>query len=176
MEIKKVCVGSKNPSKVESVSRVIKKLYPDALVLGIDSPSGVSSQPLCDEEGIMGATNRAKYAIEQGCGDLGVGIEGIVEDNSSGTFLRTWIVTIDRLENSGIGDGGSLLLPSKVAQKVKNGVELGKVMDILIGCSETSKGPGAYGIFTNNMVTRSDALERGVIFSLAPFINPKYYR
>lgn len=52
----KIYVGSKNPTKVDSVKRV----FPEAEVVGMEVESKVAAQPFSDEETLEGAVNRAR--------------------------------------------------------------------------------------------------------------------
>ena len=73
--MKLISVGSKNPVKVNAVANVVKRIWPDAEVIGVDVPSGISEQPRTDEEAISGAENRAIAAMKQANVDLSRGAE-----------------------------------------------------------------------------------------------------
>ena len=77
----KIIIGSKNPAKITAVKNVF--LMKGEFV-SLDIPSGVSEQPFSDEETIKGAINRAVGALKQGNGDIGIGLEGGVQETSYG--------------------------------------------------------------------------------------------
>ncbi|MED4360709.1 DUF84 family protein, partial [Geobacillus stearothermophilus] len=58
--MKTVAVGTKNEAKVAAVRAVFAA--PSWRLVPLDVPSGVSVQPLSDEETRLGAMNRAKRA------------------------------------------------------------------------------------------------------------------
>ncbi len=173
-KIMKISVGSKNPVKIKAVENVAKKIWSDVEVFGVSVDSGVSDQPKSREEAIYGATNRAKMALEREDSDIGIGPEGSIEESEFGMFLSGWVVAINKEGEIGIGGGGNLLLPEKVALELRKGKELGQVMDELLSESNTKQKQGAVGTFTNNLISRTESFERSIIFALARFINPHY--
>jgi inosine/xanthosine triphosphatase len=71
----RIVVGSKNEAKVGAVTEVFLE-YPhlkDAVVVGLEAPSGVTDQPLSLAEVVEGARNRARLVF-QDC-EYSVGIE-----------------------------------------------------------------------------------------------------
>jgi len=174
--MKKVVVGSDNPAKVAAVEKVIKKIWPQAKIISLKVSSGVKPQPLSDKEAIQGAKNRAKKALEKTQADLAFGLEGCTVEIQDKMFVTGWVAVINKKGQVGLGSSGRLLLPPTVAQSIKKGQELGPVMDQFIGQKDTRKKQGAAGILTNNLINRTFAFETGLIFSLAPFLNPGFYR
>lgn len=174
--MKIISVGSKNPIKIKAVENVVKKLWPEMNILSWDAPSLVSEQPVTDEEAILGATNRAKFALRESGADMAVGLEGCTIDTKYGMFVSHWVVVMDKNGNTGIGAGGKVLLPEKVALEIRKGRELGPVMDDFIGEKNTKQKQGAAGILTGGLIKRTDALEKTLIYALSKFINPHYYK
>ena len=172
----KISVGSKNPVKITAVENAVKKIWAGVEIIGIEVNSGVNNQPKSNEEAIQGAANRAKLSLQQTGADIGMGLEGCVYDSEFGMFLSGWVVAINKNGEIGIGGGGGLLLPEKIASEIRNGKELGPVMDKFIGDHNTKQKQGTVGVLTNNLVSRTDAFEKSVIFALARFINPHYYQ
>lgn len=171
-----VVVGTTNPAKLAAVRSAVQRIWPNATVTGIHVDSGVRAQPLSDEEAILGATNRARLALQTGGADLGVGVEGNTVELAPGMFSTAWVVVVDADGAHGLGSSGRFLLPEPVAQAVRQGGELGPLMDEFTGEQNTKHKQGAVGILTNNLITRTAALETAVIFALTRFINPGYYR
>lgn len=171
----KIAVGTKNPVKIAAVEAVIERIWPGADVVSIDVPSGVSIQPMSDEEAIVGATNRAKLSLEKMDADYGIGLEGCGIDTKHGMFLSGWVVVIDRNGKIGTGSGGRILLPQKIAAEVRRGRELGPVMDEFSGGHNTKQKEGAVGILTNGLVMRKDAFEGSLVYALARFLNEGWY-
>ncbi|MDD4467266.1 MAG: inosine/xanthosine triphosphatase [Candidatus Pacebacteria bacterium] len=172
----KIVVGSKNPVKLNAVKNAVKRIWPGSEILGVKTNSGVSNQPMTKKEAIKGALNRAKQSLENSNADMGVGLEGFVYQGDFGMFLSGWAVVVDRKGKIGIGGGGDVLLPEKVASEIRKGKELGFVMDKFIGEHNTKEKQGTVGILTNNLVSRTNSLKIATIFAFSRFINPDYYK
>lgn len=173
--MKKVAVGSENPIKVAAVKKVCQKIWPQVKIINLEVSSGVRIQPLSDEEAIQGAQNRARRVLKTTHADLGFGLEGNVTQMSVGMFVTGWAAVIDPRGRCGLGSSGRLLLPKKIAQEIKNGGELGPILDQFLGSNNLKQKTGAAGIFTGNLITRQLAFETAIIFSLAPFLKPRFY-
>ena len=176
VNVKRVIVGSTNPVKVAAVRAVFTRAELSAQIDGLAVPSGVSDQPVGDEETILGATQRARAVLAETDADLGVGIEGgVVEENG---HLRTcaWAAVVARDGRVGVGGSLAMALPDRVAALVRNGVELGHAMDRITGGHDTKHGAGAVGILTSGLVDRQRAYEALVTYALAPFLTPDLYR
>lgn len=173
--MRKISIGSKNPVKIAAVEGAVKKIWPDVEIIAVEVSHGTNEQPTSDDEAIEGATNRAKLSLQKTDADFGIGLEGCTTDTKYGMFLSGWVVAIDKNGKIGIGCGGKLLLPEKVASEIRKGKELGPVMDEFIGDHNTKQRQGAVGILTNNLISRTASFEKSVIYALTKFINPNYY-
>jgi inosine/xanthosine triphosphatase len=173
--MRRISVGSQNPVKIQAVTSAVNKIWDNTEVIAVKCPSGVSIQPTSDDEAIKGAVTRAHLSLQKTGADVGIGLEGSINDTGYGMFVTGWVAAVDKAGTMGIGGGGKLLLPEDVAAKVRTGKELGPVMDEFVGEYNTKQKQGAVGIFTGNLVTRADAFERAVIYALTRFINPGYY-
>jgi inosine/xanthosine triphosphatase len=174
LQITAVSVGSLNPVKVAAVANVVRRLWPSATVAGIAAPSGVAVQPLTDEEAISGALNRARVALAANEAQLGVGLEGNTVESAYGMFTTGWAAVVDQRGVVGLGSSGRLPLPEPVALAVRQGRELGLVMDELVGEVNTKQRQGAVGILTHGLISREGALEIAVLYALARFLHPLY--
>ncbi len=150
----KIIIGSKNPAKISAV----KNSFAQAAIefVSLDISSGVKDQPFSDEETIRGAINRAIGALNQGDGDIGIGLEGGVHETSHGLLLCNWGALSVKNREPFIAGGARFLLPEEVATKLRAGEELGPVMDDYAKMKNVRKHEGAVGIFTNGMVNRVD--------------------
>ena len=75
----KIIVASKNPVKIESTRSAFTKMFPDQVfeIEGMSVESGVSNQPMGEEETLLGATNRVNKVFRLSPeADYWVGIEG----------------------------------------------------------------------------------------------------
>jgi len=172
----KIAVGSANPVKVGAVISVVERAWPKAEVFSVGVDPGVSAMPLSDQECIDGARNRANQAIRRPGVDLGIGLEGGVNQDPDGLMLLGWVVAIGRNGLEGIGGGARLPLPDHIARRVLSGEELGPVMDELLGQTNVKQQGGAVGALTNGLVLRMETFAVAVAYALAPFVSPQLYR
>lgn len=169
-------VGSTNPVKIQCVTAAISQFWPDALARGVSTDSGVSQQPMSDDEMFTGARNRARQALEQIAeAAFGVGIEGGVLDTAEGMWAYAWVVMVDRGGRIGTGQTGRFLLPAGVAQLVRSGLELGAADDRFFGRENSKQKEGAIGLLSNGKLDRVQLYQQGVTFALLRFVNPEFY-
>lgn len=150
----KIIIGSKNPAKITAV----KNAFPESEIelISLDIPSGVNEQPFSDEETINGAMNRAVEALRQGKGDVGIGLEGGVQETRLGLLICNWGALATKDMEPIIAGGARFLLPEDVALRLRAGEELGPVMDDYAKRQNVRKQEGAVGIFTNGLINRVD--------------------
>ncbi len=171
-----IVVGSRNPVKLAAVRNVASQLWPEVTVIDIEVDPGIAVQPLSDEESIRGATNRAQLALAATTADLAVGLEGNTVETPYGLFSTGWAVVIDRQGRRGLGSSGRLPLPAVVAAAIRQGRELGPLMDELIGEENVKQRQGVVGVLTQGLMDRTKALEGAVLYAFAPFLHPLYIR
>lgn len=177
----RIGVGSGNPVKRRAVEAALTSadapLAPaaDLSVDAVAVESGVSEQPRGHDETITGAETRAANALAAGDYDLGIGIEGGVAtfDGTDGLFLIMWAAVTDG-DRDGRAAGPSYRLPESIATRVRDGEELGPVMDDVLGESDVAKKQGAAGALTGGRVDREDALASAVAGALGPFATELY--
>lgn len=150
----KIIIGSKNPAKVSAVQGVFQ--HEQTEFMTIDVPSGVREQPFSDEETINGAMNRAYNALKEGTGDIGIGLEGGVQQTEHGLFLCNWGVLAEEGKPPIIAGGARILLPNEIAERLLAGEELGPVMEEFTNKADIRSKEGAIGIFTSGYMSRSD--------------------
>ena len=171
-----IAVGSTNPTKTGPVKKIFSRHFKNVNVKGIAVDSGVSDQPMTDEEMYEGALSRAKQALKKVKGArYGVGIEGGVHKYSYGWFERSMVVIVDKKGRVGIGSSGGLVLPDRVMDYLHNGKTLEQAMDHLFQTRNIGEGIGMFGIFTKGVVTRSQSTAHGVAYALARFLHPRLY-
>lgn len=181
LNVLRVAVGTQNPVKVQAVRDAISEVWPTADCFGCRVESGVSAQPRSEDEAIKGATNRATASCERFDADLGIGLEGYTVDTSHGMFLSAWIAIVRQDDLSlpsvpvGLGSSGRLLVPEVLAERIRNGDELGPLMDQVTSQQHTKQKQGAVGILTNGLIDRQEALRIGVLCALARFVSPINY-
>lgn len=173
--MRKVAVGSQNPVKIEAAKRAFKKVFGNCEVFGTLVSSGVPDMPMSFEEAVRGAKNRAKRALGKLGTDFGVGFEGGLEQTSMGTFLCGFVAVVDKKGRWGFGKGSGLFLPKSVVEKVKEGKELGDVMDKIGGVKNTKQHEGATGFFTRGLIPRTQSFEHTLIYALSRFMREEIF-
>jgi len=155
----KITIGSKNPTKIKAVQDVFKT----AEITSLDVLSGVSSQPFSDEETRTGAINRATSCAKSIPNSVGIGLEGGVMYIEDQLFLCNWGALVTPDQNVYTASGARILLPNEIAEQLKQGYELGNLMDDYALKKDVSKKEGAIGIFTNNLITRKEMFKHVVM-------------
>lgn len=119
----------------------------------------------------------ASPRADRGPYHLAVGIEGGVApvEGTGALFLVMWAAVTDG-ETTGRGAGPSMALPSSIADRVRDGAELGPVMDDVLGEDDVARKQGAAGALTGGATDRESALASAVTGALGPFVSDLYER
>eukprot|EP00055_Hartaetosiga_balthica_P015894 m.97452 g.97452 ORF g.97452 m.97452 type:complete len:184 (+) comp8986_c0_seq9:132-683(+) len=178
--MQRVCVASTNPVKLAGVKGAFEKMFPEQEYefVTAKAPSGVSDQPMGDDETLLGAKNRASNARKMvpDC-DFYCGLEGgcTLEENDRMQCFA-WIVIQDcDGKQEGVARTGMFYLPPKVVELVKDGLELGHANDKVFKKNGSKQQGGAVGLLTNNTVTRQYYYEQTIVLALIPFFNQDLY-
>ncbi len=176
-DIHLVAVGSTNPVKVAAARRVIGYFWPDAEVVAINVPSGVSATPWGIEETVAGARQRAIRARAALDADLGVGLEGGVEEvpEAGGIFLSGWAAVATPNGHVYVGSGGRAPLPPSLVAAVRRGEELGPAMDRLSGEENVKHTVGSVGVLTRGFVRRESQFAVALAYALVPLLHPEWW-
>ena len=84
----KIAIGTENQAKVSAVKDIVTQIFGNEVEFyTTKTDSQVRDQPLSDEEGILGAINRAYQSINKFNSDYGVGLEGFAHENKYGMFM-----------------------------------------------------------------------------------------
>ncbi len=181
-----VIVGSRNPTKVEAVRRVLERASDDNLFLtttgfqvrGEQVPSGVSDQPVGEEETRRGAVGRAKRVLEEFAAEgvsWGVGLEGGVMSLEDGLYTTAWCAIADNFGNVSLGGGLIMPLPPPIVRDLEAGYELGIATDRLYQVQNSKHAGGALGYLSKDLHSRRAAYEAIFIYALTKFLNPELY-
>ena len=201
-----IAVGSKRGPKLSAVTEALQSfsatLAHDAEfeVVGVEVESGVSHTPTSREELMRGARQRAEalreIALQQGAAwQYFVGLEGgldVVQEGESTdemlrhpgmrqngqhrVFLESWAYVSDGARGY-YGRSGSIELPEALAHEVlENSVELAVAIDRFAGTVGIRDAQGAWGVLSNNFISRQEAFRVAVIAAFAPFYNSRMYR
>lgn len=168
-------VGSTNPTKIGAARRAFQTLFPDVVVTGVDVASGVSEQPVGEDETMQGALNRARAAREARNADWGVGIEGGVLFRGDECWQIQYCAVVHRDGRTGLCGGLQFLLPPVVAEGIRAGGEVGPLFDQISGQQDTKRKGGAIGYLTNGAVLREDIYTYMVAGALVRYLHPHLY-
>ena len=175
--MKKVVIASKNPVKIQAVQDGFEQMFPNQEFefTGISVDSGVSDQPMSDEETLAGARNRAYNASRQVTNaDFYVGIEGGIDVSGEEMTAFAWIV-INSNGQYGKSRTGTFTLPKQVVKLIHEGKELGEADDIVFDRTNSKQKSGAVGILTGNVIDRTSYYTEAVILAAIPFKNKDIY-
>lgn len=174
----RLAVGTLRAAKLEAVRHAVARLatlgWPaDGRVqtVPVDVPSGVSEMPMTEAEGVMGARQRARAALEATAADLALGLEGgvvVLDARTPVVVLRNWAAAWDG-EQEWVGSGPGLQLPVELARAVLGGVELGDAIDDFADEHDVRSGRGTFGVLTRDLIDRAHAFEDAVLGALTPW-------
>lgn len=175
----KLYVGSQNPVKVNAVKTVLSQhLETEIDAIGVNVPSGVSDQPMNEDETRLGAINRVKHCLRMFPDERPTAwfaaIEGGVDVFDDGPATFAYVALYHRGRYS-VTRSSSLPLPAQVYQALERGEELGSVMDTLFDTHNVKQKGGAIGLLTHNKATRQSVYELAVTLAMAPFNFPDLY-
>lgn len=166
----KFIVASRNPVKINAVAAAVKEKFSDFLLEGLEVESGVSAQPMSDEETMTGALNRARavrsLALERkmiGKSEevLCVGLEGGVfnpsfVENKNELWSTVWVVVLDKEGNNYFSNGARFPLPDFMSKLLLAGEEMGPSLGKKLNDPDLRKKEGMIGFLTNHLTNRTD--------------------
>ncbi len=176
--MKTVTIASLNPAKIQAIQNGFLSTFPDQDFQWqtCTAASGVSDQPMSDQETYQGAVNRlAAIRLSHPESDFWAAVEGgVMLGGSHEMAAFAWII-IQNETHIGKARTASFQLPASVAELVLAGKELGEADDIIFQQSNSKQKNGAVGLLTHDRITRSRLYEQAVSLALIPFLNPHLY-
>jgi inosine/xanthosine triphosphatase len=173
-----IVVASKNEVKIEAAKRGFARMFPEDRfeIVGISVPSGVSDQPMGDEETRRGAKNRLE-AVKQAEpeADMWIAIEGGCADTNRGMETFAWIAGESKEGIRGESRTAMFSLPPAVAALVRTGMELGHADDQIFGRENSKERNGSVGLLTDNVIDRTEYYAHAVALALIPFKQKDLY-
>jgi inosine/xanthosine triphosphatase len=169
----RIIVASTNPVKIGAALEGFQRVWPDQRFTceGLSVRSGVSAQPMGDDETLRGAHNRAagaRAAIPEA--DYWLGIEGGCAEGAGGLEAFAWVVALGR-ERSGHSRTGMFMLPEEIASLVRGGMELGHADDAVFGRINSKHEDGSVGLLTGGVIDRRAYYAHAVVLALIPFLH-----
>ena len=171
-----IAVGSTNRPKIEATRLVFTRIWPQARIIPTQVESGVAAQPWGMEAAVQGALNRARRAQAQTQADLGVGLEGSVEEGPCGVlYLTGWAAVVTAEGRWGIGGGGRTPLPPALAESLRAGMELGPAIDQWLQRQGIRHQEGTVGVLTRGLLDRAHSFANTLTHALAALLHPSWY-
>ena len=170
----KIAVASFNPVKLGAVESAFKTQFPDAEIqlMPVSVDSGVSDQPMSDEETRCGAHNRVRNAMVQLPDvDYWVGLEGGLDTYDGKLMASAWMAIGNRARKISEARTPTLPLPPAVQKLVDDGLELGDANDLVFSKVNSKQGGGAFGLLTDGLYTRESVYSQAVTLALIPFVH-----
>lgn len=151
-----LAVGTKNQAKVQAA----ENCWTFGEVKGFKTVSGVNDQPFGHEETKQGAINRAVNAASFFPEAAGIGLEGGVAEMSDGLYICNWgALVVPGFKEPFTASGASFRLPEELAERLREGHELGPLMEAFSRQKNIRQNDGAVGFFTNGRITRAQMFE-----------------
>lgn len=173
-----VAVGSRNPVKIQAVEAAFSAIWPELeiRVAGYDVRSGISDQPMSDEESRLGAKNRAAAALAADANAAyGVGLEGGLQEIDGHWTDTQWVVIVNRAGKTGVGQSVRVQVPDKMMELIHGGMELGDVIDQVFGQTNMKQAGGYMNEVTQGVINREQQGFGAVVTALAPFAHPDIF-
>ncbi|MEJ8567335.1 inosine/xanthosine triphosphatase [Wenzhouxiangellaceae bacterium CH-27] len=170
----RIVVASNNPVKLRAVELAFGRCFAgSALELqAVSVASGVSEQPMSDQETRRGARNRAAAARDaMPDADYWVGLEGGLESLGDALYASAWMTVIRADGASGNARTPTLPLPPAIADLIASGMELGDANDAVFGTTNSKQGSGAFGLLTGQRLTRESVYAETLTLALIPLIH-----
>lgn len=175
-----VIIASGNPAKIKAVELAFSRMFPDDKFdyEGISVESGVSDQPMSDDETFAGAYMRAQTCRESRPeATYWVGLEGGLEEIGDELHAFAWMVIYGPDELMGKSRTATFVLPPAVAELILvEGKELGEADDVVFGKTNSKQSSGAVGILTHGLIDRANYYAEALTLALVPFKNPHLYK
>ncbi len=153
-----ILVGSLNPVKINAAKESFAQYYPieDLVVVGHGVSSGVSDQPMSDAETFEGAKNRVEALKALGEeADFYIAFEGGVDFTERGIECFAWLYGESQSGTVAYTKSATFFAPESFRQPLLDGVEMGDVLDIISGQSNSKQKGGLIGYITDERMTRT---------------------
>ncbi|ATU05133.1 hypothetical protein BKN14_01600 [Candidatus Gracilibacteria bacterium HOT-871] len=177
----KIVIGTQSAPKVEAIKEAIFKIPyfegKDIEIIDIKVSSGISDMPTSIEENMIGAKNRALNSKKEiSDADFYIGMEGGTSFFGEKSYLFGVVYILDNAGNGHFGFSNMMEVPEYFHQKIyTEKLELGPVLESATGVENASKKNGAFGAWSDDILTRKDQFIYAFTSAIPAFFN-KYYK
>lgn len=176
----KIAIWTMSPPKVAAIEEAIKTcIYfkdKEVEIIPLKVASDISDMPITLEENMTWAKNRAHNCKKEIEADFYIWMEGWTNITQDKAYLF-WVVYI--LDNNGqwhFGFSNMMEVPEYFRQKIYDEwLELWPVLSEATKEENASKKWGAFGHWSDDMLTRKDQFVLAFLSWIVPFFN-KYYK
>lgn len=175
----KLLITSKNPVKINATRIAFEKMFPNESfeLTSVSAESGVSDQPIGDEETITGAKNRVENAKKEiSDADYYIGIEGGIEDSGVDVGVIAWTIIHSKDAREGKARAATFFLPSLIVAQLRAGKELARAVDSVFSKTNSGHQNGSVGILTHDVIDRTQYYVDMIVLALIPFVNEEMYK
>ena len=172
----KIVVASRNPVKINAAKIGFELMLKDDVeAIGLSIPSGVSDQPMTDEDTRKGSETRAIGAKNKMAdANFWIGIEGGVDKLNGVIHTFGWITILSK-DQKGQARSATIPLPNAVEAGLQKGEELGDINDRLFHKDNSKQKGGTSGILTHGVMDRLELYRHAMVLALIPFVNKSLY-
>ncbi len=169
----RIGAGTTNLAKLEAIRVAATDLFGEVAIESLDVDPLVPLQPWGDDQTALGAVSRARGAINKFGSDYGIGIEsGLVDGPAGRVFVVSWAAAVDRSGNAGYGASERFSVPAGLEPALRQGAELGPLLDDLLGRPGLASHEGAVSVFTLGRRNRAEILSIAVLHALVALLEP----
>ncbi|GLC88195.1 DUF84 family protein [Lysinibacillus piscis] len=155
----KIAIGTTNKAKIAAVETVANDYLEQPSYTYVKAASQVANQPMTHEETRLGAIHRAKNTLQAVDVQLAFGLEGGITEIEGAMYVCNWGALVTADGDVFTAAGAQILLPEEIAQEIRNGKELGPVMNDYTQRQDIRQNEGAIGIFTHGLINRQQMFE-----------------
>jgi inosine/xanthosine triphosphatase len=174
-----IIVTSLNPVKIEAARLAFSQAFPQNSfeIKGCRANSGVSDQPLSDQETKLGVLNRIKSArLLDTDADFYFSFEGGAEDKEGFLEEFAWVAIEDKNGRTNQSRSATFIIPETLRHLIiHEGLEMGEAADRVFNDNNIKQKGGAVGALSKNLVTRTDLYVQAAILALLPWLRPELY-
>ncbi|MDD4151077.1 MAG: inosine/xanthosine triphosphatase [Candidatus Gracilibacteria bacterium] len=176
----KIAIGTTAAPKIAAIEEGIKKCpFFEGInveIIPMSVKSGISDMPLSEEENMTGAKNRAIACKSEIEADFYIGMEGGTTMIGNKAYLFGVVYIMNNSGEGHFGFSNRMEMPEIFRKRVYDNLEdLGPVLTEITGVEGASKKTGAFGAWSDDLLTRKEQFLLAFLSAIPAFYN-KYYK
>ncbi|PID87695.1 hypothetical protein CSB07_00025 [Candidatus Gracilibacteria bacterium] len=176
----KIAIGTKSPPKVSAIEEAVTNCpyFKDKEIefITLKVKSDISDMPTSIEENMLGAKNRAINSSKEVKADFYIGMEGGTNFLGEKSYLFGVIYLLNKNGEGHFGISNMMEVPKYFHKKIYyEKQELGPILSEVTGIENASKKNGAFGAWSDDILTRKNQFIYAFNSAIPPFFN-KYYK